>query len=562
MNADYVENIIRNIDKQSYKCILVDGAWGIGKSYMVKKALEDMKDRTCFISLFGMDDCQKIYHEALFQFAFRTSRGGKIASGVQNFAKAAGNFCAEVSNVSNALAQAISERELFAMTSEKFKKNRIIVIDDLERRKAGLDLEELFGVIEELKQSNYIKVILIANSNEIHGNERNTFDKYKEKIIDRIFEITEHSKSIKWFDLGIDGEFIGKFLIQHNVKNLRTLQKAQDFYNDVKQYCTEINNDQFLNEIRLICFSIVIEDTDKLYYRKQNEQKEETTGNSAGVWIRLENELDARLKKYLRGVKCRETFVSNILAYYTNQRILTIEDIQSGYQIYLKAGDTPDYFKSEDAIRMSLKDWKERLENTKNSRELTTLAGDIDGWFNILEEDNTDLIKLYRNLLKKLLVKESCDKPTEENPLNIYNANGFYNITKQIRREYSEVLDDTKQEVAHQCIEYLQKNIIGKVAYNYSYWLRKWYTEHDKVKTTIDEECELLFTVQAFPTGNITNERYSICYNIITILYLHDRVEFKIRYEKMKSEFDKMTVNRVKNILREIDEEYPLSTNN
>ena len=171
-----------------------------------------------------------------------------------------------------ALAQAISERELFAMTSEKFKKNRIIVIDDLERRKAGLDLEELFGVIEELKQSNYIKVILIANSNEIQGNERNTFDKYKEKIIDRIFEITEHSKSIKWFDLGIDGEFIGKFLIQHNVKNLRTLQKAQDFYNDVKQYCTEINNDQFLNEIRLICFSIVIEDTDKLYYRKQNEQ--------------------------------------------------------------------------------------------------------------------------------------------------------------------------------------------------------------------------------------------------------------------------------------------------
>ena len=46
MNADYVENIIRNIDKQSYKCILVDGAWGIGKSYVVEKALEDKKDRT------------------------------------------------------------------------------------------------------------------------------------------------------------------------------------------------------------------------------------------------------------------------------------------------------------------------------------------------------------------------------------------------------------------------------------------------------------------------------------------------------------------------------------
>ena len=71
MNADYVENIIRNIDKQSYKCILVDGTWGIGKSYMVRKALEDMKDRTCFISLFGMDDVQKIYHEAFFQLVLR-----------------------------------------------------------------------------------------------------------------------------------------------------------------------------------------------------------------------------------------------------------------------------------------------------------------------------------------------------------------------------------------------------------------------------------------------------------------------------------------------------------
>ena len=184
MNADYVENIIRNIDKQSYKCILVDGTWGIGKSYMVRKALEDMKDRTCFISLFGMDDVQKIYHEAFFQLALRTSHGGKIASRAKGFAKAAGNFCAEVANLNSALAQTVSERELFAVTASKFKKNRIIVIDDLERRKAGLDLEELFGVIEELKQSNYIKVILIANSNEIHENERTTFNKYKEKTID------------------------------------------------------------------------------------------------------------------------------------------------------------------------------------------------------------------------------------------------------------------------------------------------------------------------------------------------------------------------------------------
>lgn len=299
MNADYVENIIRNIDKQSYKCILVDGAWGIGKSYMVRKALEDMKDRTCFISLFGMDDVQKIYHEAFFQLALRTSHGGKIASRAKGFAKAAGNFCAEVANLNSALAQTVSERELFAVTASKFKKNRIIVIDDLERRKAGLDLEELFGVIEELKQSNYIKVILIANSNEIHENERTTFNKYKEKTIDRIFEVTEHSASIKWGVYGIDGEFIDVFLMHHKAKNLRTLQKAQNFYNDVKQYCLKIENEQFMNEVKMLCFAVVVEDVDKLYYKNDSIEKENTNSRYRKDGHILSNHLNVRLANYV-----------------------------------------------------------------------------------------------------------------------------------------------------------------------------------------------------------------------------------------------------------------------
>ena len=83
MNADYVEKIIRNIDEKfyTYKCILVDGTWGIGKSYMVRKALEDKKDRTCFVSLFGMDNVQQIYHEILFQLLLRSADGGKMIGG-------------------------------------------------------------------------------------------------------------------------------------------------------------------------------------------------------------------------------------------------------------------------------------------------------------------------------------------------------------------------------------------------------------------------------------------------------------------------------------------------
>lgn len=229
MNADYVENIIRNIDKQSYKCILVDGAWGIGKSYMVRKALEDMKDRTCFISLFGMDDVQKIYHEAFFQLALRTSRGGKIANGAKGVAKAAGNFCAEITKLNGALAQAISERELFAVTASNFKKNRIIVIDDLERRKAGLDLEELFGVIEELKQSNYIKVMPLDPRNmAITEKVKSVVEKYKLNYL--------HDRILPRSLFGIESNFIEenpeKAILLETVENIDYSKQIKLFTND------------------------------------------------------------------------------------------------------------------------------------------------------------------------------------------------------------------------------------------------------------------------------------------------------------------------------------------
>ena len=52
MDADYVENIIRNIDKQSYKCILVDGAWGIGKSYMEMKEIHSINIKKKLLIVF------------------------------------------------------------------------------------------------------------------------------------------------------------------------------------------------------------------------------------------------------------------------------------------------------------------------------------------------------------------------------------------------------------------------------------------------------------------------------------------------------------------------------
>ena len=93
-------------------------------------------------------------------------------------------------------------------------------------------------------------MILVANTKELHD-DKEIFEKYKEKVIDRVYQITERPEKINWRDLGIHGGFMTEFLSVHKVKNLRTLQKAQKFYDDVKMYCPENVREQFLDEVRL-----------------------------------------------------------------------------------------------------------------------------------------------------------------------------------------------------------------------------------------------------------------------------------------------------------------------
>ena len=83
MNADYIKVIVDKIDDLPYKAILFDGTWGIGKSYAVNQALEH-RDNVCKISMFGLNNAKKIYHEVLFQLALKNNIGCKLSKIVKD----------------------------------------------------------------------------------------------------------------------------------------------------------------------------------------------------------------------------------------------------------------------------------------------------------------------------------------------------------------------------------------------------------------------------------------------------------------------------------------------
>ena len=71
------------------------------------------------------------------------------------------DVCASISNkmavIKSVIESLVKEKELFLNISKSFSDFHFIVIDDLERMNDSIRLEEVFGVIDELKICNYVK---------------------------------------------------------------------------------------------------------------------------------------------------------------------------------------------------------------------------------------------------------------------------------------------------------------------------------------------------------------------------------------------------------------------
>ena len=364
MQADYIGEIIGKLSDLPYKCILFDGKWGIGKTYAIDDALKK-RDNVCKISMFGLQNSQQIYHEALFQLALKNNKGGKIGEIAKNILEGAAIIWNQVAQVKDVLQSIAKERELFLLLSKEFDSWYTIVIDDLERLSNSISMEEVLGVVEELKKCNYVKVILVANLEELMDEEK-IFEKYNEKVIDRVYKITERPKNINWGVLGIHAGFINDFLSKHKVKNLRTLQKAQNFYDDVKLYCKDINSEQFMNEIRLICFAIVVESIDKLYYKEPDEEEQDAIKKSLAA---IQNELEHRIMRYLTSVKSN-SLVAMLFKYYKNEEMLVFDDLKTEYELFLQAGCKPNYYKSDEEIKRVLPELYKKIIGTSSLGEL------------------------------------------------------------------------------------------------------------------------------------------------------------------------------------------------
>lgn len=543
MKADNIKNIISDIDHLPYRAILFDGTWGIGKSYAVNEALE-ANPNVCKISMFGLKDPKQIYHEALFQLALKNNIGGKIGEIANNVLDGLSKIWDKVGQTKEAVQSIVNEREMFLLLSKEFTSVHIIVIDDLERMSDDINLEDIFGIIEELKQCNYVKVIVIANTDEIQSDKKVVFEKYNEKVIERIYHITERAEKVTWSKMNIYADFVEKFLNIHKVKNLRTLEKAQRFFEDVELFCKSDMSEQFLEELRLICFAIVVESIDNLYYKEANSNNTDSVEKMVST---IGNTLQHRIGRYLYGIKCSGNLVEKLLEYY-EEGVLNVDQLDAEYKLFLNSGGKSNYYKSDEEIRRVLPTLREEMIEAKNLAELNQFADLYVVWSDILEENNESVLSEYRKILNKML-KEIVLSGKEE--ILTYSYDLFHISSEKIKRIYQEENKEMMKFLIETYVGYLKKTTHGKKAYDYSYKLRNNFDSsyyHDIIISEIDN----LYNRISFPVDNVDEDRYHTCYNIMYVLYHSDAEKFLQYCKKIKEDCDHMSRHRIEVLVEEI----------
>lgn len=476
MRADKIKTIIGNINDLPYKTILFDGTWGVGKSYAVNEALAGNPD-VCKISMFGMTDARQIYHEVLFQLALKNNVGGKIGEIANNIIEGAAKVWDKVGQARDVVQNIANERELFLLLSKEFTFLHIVVIDDLERMNSNMNLEEIFGIIEELKQCNYVKVILVANT----------------------AEMSKDKKEIK---------------------------------------------DEFLEELRLICYAIVVESIHNLYYKEDDPNNTDSVKKMVSS---IENTLEHRIGKYLYGTKSSNNLTGMLLRYY-QEGTLDKEQLEAEYRLFLKSGDKPNYYKTDAEIKVMLPDLKKGLLQAKNIVELNEFADSYMVWSDILEEDNEDVLTIYKNGLNKML-KQAVRDGKEEILTHSYDL--FHMSSDKVKIIYMEENENMKEFLIETYVEHLRITTHGEKAYQFSYKLRNYFSNsyyHEIIMTKVDR----LYNKTSFPVGDVDQNRYHTCYNIMYLLYHADKEKFLNYCTDIKKDCDKMSRHRIEVLSEEI----------
>lgn len=169
-------------DKEN-KVIALSGKWGTGKSHLWEREIQkesgdEAIKKAQYVSLFGLRDITEVKLKLITPEALQ-SKG--------NFIKKAGDLAASVADQVSVFADIFGKAlgvlsETVLLATPRLLKGKIIVIDDIERKHQTLEIDELFGFIDEFTRQHEVRFMLILNDDKLK--DKTVWREFHEKIVD------------------------------------------------------------------------------------------------------------------------------------------------------------------------------------------------------------------------------------------------------------------------------------------------------------------------------------------------------------------------------------------
>lgn len=226
--------------------VLIKGAWGSGKTYLIKEFLKqrEMEERKhLYVSLYGMTSFSQIEEDFYRQLhPVLSSKTAKIAGSIlKGIAKTAlkvdMNGDGKDDLTINSQIPDLSVKDFFSTPAET-----LLIFDDLER--CSMSVTDVLGYINYFVEHNGFKVIIVANEDRIiqrennSGKENDAYRDIKEKLIGQTLLVKPQlSEAFSHFLATIPEEKNRHFLsenateiknvfLQSGTHNLRALKRS------------------------------------------------------------------------------------------------------------------------------------------------------------------------------------------------------------------------------------------------------------------------------------------------------------------------------------------------
>lgn len=184
------QTLLDALADETHSVIALTGKWGTGKSYLWKDVAQQIQEKSdrastafaekigketppIYVSLFGV--------RSVNELKLRIVQAAAIKGGARykEFASGTGSL---IKGLLGKFLPGSTIDDIVVMSVPTLTARRLVVIDDVERKHASLDIDEVMGFLSEYTESHKSRFLLLLNSDKLSDHEM--WETLHEKVVD------------------------------------------------------------------------------------------------------------------------------------------------------------------------------------------------------------------------------------------------------------------------------------------------------------------------------------------------------------------------------------------